>query len=87
MSTQPIRSYRPRRAVRCALAPLALGMLLATAAAAQEQQPESYDTAEQTAPPAATADEAQPQPTAGSYGYLRLVEGSATIVPASSGTR
>ncbi|MBV8200507.1 MAG: FecR domain-containing protein, partial [Acidobacteria bacterium] len=84
MSMQPIRSYQSRaRAMRGALAPLALGLLLATSAVAQPQ----YDTAEPQAPPAATADEAQqPQPIAGSYGYLRLVEGSATVAQASSGT-
>ncbi len=109
MSMQPNRSHRAgARAVRRALAPLAMGLLLAAAAPAQAPepqppQPEGYDAAEPAEPgmqpadagnpaypgnpayQATEADEAQPQPVAGSYGYLRLVEGSATVVPASSG--
>ncbi|HYL05292.1 MAG TPA: FecR family protein, partial [Thermoanaerobaculia bacterium] len=76
--------------MRRALAPLALGLLLAASALAQplpppQQQPEAYDTPESSAAPAPAAEEPQAQPAAGSYGYLRLVEGSATIIPASSG--
>jgi hypothetical protein len=48
---------------------------------------DNYDPASQP-PPAATYDaSSQPdQPANGSYGYLRLVEGSATVTQASSGT-
>jgi hypothetical protein len=81
-----------------ALVPLAAGLslaLLAGSATAQPQPPAGYDTAESQPPavtdnydpasaPAATDDTSSP-PITGSYGYLRLVEGSATVTQASSG--
>src|ERR1700682_5037269 len=69
MSTPRIPSFRTSaRAVRIVFGPLALGLLLAVAAAAQPD----------------------PQPAAGndsgSYGYPRMVEGSAPLTQAGSGT-
>ncbi len=46
--------------------------------------PGNYDPA--SAQPPAAADDASSQPVTGSYGYLRLVEGSATVTQASSGS-
>ncbi|HXO41474.1 MAG TPA: FecR domain-containing protein, partial [Thermoanaerobaculia bacterium] len=47
-------------------------------------EPGDYDPA--SAQPPAAADDASSQPVTGSYGYLRLVEGSATVTQASSGS-
>jgi ferric-dicitrate binding protein FerR (iron transport regulator) len=77
MTASRIPSHRTSaRAVRLLLGPLALGLLLAAPAASQPQAPPGQP--EQPA--------AEPAGTDGSYGYLRLVEGSASLTQASSGT-
>jgi hypothetical protein len=78
-----------------------LALVPATAATAQEAQPpaeygpaayDGYESAEpqpsSAQPPSGYqgAGSQAPQPVAGSYGYLRLVEGSATVTQASTGS-
>ena len=78
MSTPRIPSFRTSaRTVRLVFCPLALGLLLAVAAAAQ---PDAQDAQSAAGDPQSAAGS-----DSGSYGYLRLVEGSATLTQAGSG--